>query len=107
LPKDDLEDFEIPPELGKRFYSKLNRLARKYGITRADLLEQALTLYEQFKTQKIRQEKTGVKADDEAIKKMFGAFPKSWWERLTPEEREVESKKRKEAAEARWGKKKA
>jgi hypothetical protein len=52
--KGDLEDFELPvwQNLGARWFAKVNSLARKYEMTRASILEEALRLYEQTLKQK-------------------------------------------------------
>src|SRR5580765_649638 len=46
--KGDLEDFEVPvwQDIGALWYAKLNRPAREYGITRAEVLKQALAALE-------------------------------------------------------------
>jgi len=104
--KGDLEDFELPVwhHLGARWYAKVNKLARKYEITRADLLEEAVYLFERYQ-KTLALKKVGVKeATEEDIRKVFGGFAKSWWDSLTPEQRKIEAKKRSTAAKARWAK---
>jgi hypothetical protein len=104
--KGDLEDFELPvwQNLGARWFAKVNSLARKYEMTRASILEEALRLYEQTLKQKDwPAAKTG-KISAEDVRKAFGGFAKSWWDNLTPAERKVEAAKRSKAAKARWDK---
>ena len=104
--KRDLEDFELPvwQNLGARWYAKVNKLARTYEITRADLLKEAVSLFERYQ-KTLTLKKVGVKeATEEDIRKVFGGFAKSWWESLTPEQRKIEAKKRSTAAKARWAK---
>ena len=104
--KGDLEDFEIPvwQGIGPRWYTKLNSVARKYGITRATILEDALKLYEKTLKQKEWPRARAGKISEEDVQKAFGSFAKKWWDNLTPEQREVEAKKRSNAAKARWAK---
>jgi hypothetical protein len=106
--KGDLENFEIPvwQNIGTRWYEKLNRLARKYGVTRADLLDEALGLFEKYRKTMAITKAGGKAATEEDIRKVFGGYAKSWWESLTPEQRAAEAKKRSKAAKVRWAKKK-
>ena len=104
--KGDLEDFELPVwhNLGTRWYAKVNKLARKYEITRADLLEEAISLFERYQKTMALKRVGGKEATEEDIRKVFGGFAKSWWDSLTPEQRKLEAKKRSAAAKARWAK---
>ena len=90
--------------LGNRFYTKLNRLARKHELSRAELLEEALSAFE--KSKKTMPLKKAATTED-AVRKTFGSYAKTWWASLSPEDREIESKKRSEAAKIRWKKERA
>lgn len=102
--KGDLEDFELPiwQHLGERWFARVNRLARKYEITRADLLVQALTLFEKYQKTAAFKKAGGDPATEEDLRKTFGGFAKGWWDSLSAEQRKVEAKKRSKAAKARW-----
>ena len=104
--KGDLENFELPvwQNLGARWYAKVNKLARKYEITRADLLEEAVSLFERYQKTLALKKVGGKEATEQDIRKVFGGFAKNWWDSLTPEQRKGEAKKRSMAAKARWAK---
>jgi|SRR6476646_1054211 len=100
----DLEDFELPiwQHLGERWFAKVNRLARAYSITRADLLTEALTLFEKHRKTVAFKKAGGNPATEEDLRKTFGGFAKGWWDSLSPQQRAVEAKKRSKAAKIRW-----
>jgi hypothetical protein len=80
--KGDLEDFEIPvwQGVGPRWYTKLNSVARKYGITRATILEDALKLYEKtLETEGVATGKGG-KISEGGCSKGVRQFAKKWWD---------------------------
>lgn len=102
--KGDIEDFELPiwQHLGERWFARVNRLARKYSLTRAALLTEALTLFEKYQKTARFKKAGGDPATEEDVRKTFGGFAKSWWDSLSPERRAVEAKKRSKAAKTRW-----
>ena len=100
----DLENFELPVwhDVGARWYEKVNRLARKYKMRRADLLDEAVNLFERYQKTVALKKVGGKPATEEDIRKVFGGFAKAWWDALTPQQRAEEARKRRRAAQIRW-----
>lgn len=109
------DNFEVPVwnDLGKAFYLKLNRLSRKYSMMRADLLTDALQVYD--KARKSEDVKKTLKAAGvsttnptaEDLSKVFATHARNWWATLTPEQYEEEKLKRRLGAKKRWAKRKS
>jgi hypothetical protein len=107
----DLENFEVPvwTDLSPAWYQKLNKLAREQRKRRADILREALTYYAKAEAEKNSPFRDAhVKRVDEAVHRLTsGQFAKSYWDSLTPEERERVKRERSERAQKLWAWRKA
>jgi hypothetical protein len=100
------EDFEIPvwSDLPKRWYVRLNQLARRTHVPRSIILQEALKCYAQLlrgQESPFRKLKAAEQGE-QAVKDFFGKFSRNWWQSLSPEQKALESEKRRKAALSRW-----
>jgi predicted transcriptional regulator len=102
----DLENFEIPVwiDLSPNWYQKLNKLAREHKKRRADILREALACFTKAEAEKHSpfREAHVKRVDEEAHRLASGQFAKSYWDSLTPAERERVKQERSERAKKLW-----
>ncbi len=98
------DDMTLPPAFPQSFYAVLARAAKAAGISRSEFAIKAVKFYEaSLKKQKSPSTKALGSSDADVYSEMSSQVSKSWWSKLTPEEKTARAKI---AAEGRWGKKK-
>jgi hypothetical protein len=98
------EDMTLPPSFPQSFYRTLNNAAKKAGMARAAFAIKAIRFYSAaLEKQKSPSRKALGSEGAEQFADLSRKVMKSWWSKLTPEERTARAKT---AAEGRWGKKK-
>ncbi len=98
------DDMTLPPAFPQSFYATLTKEAKAAGLSRAAFAMKAVKYYAvALKKQKSPSTKAlgAIRADD--YSEMSSQVSKTWWAKLTPEEKTARAKA---AAEGRWGKKK-
>ena len=99
------DDFLQPVWFGlsARFYTSLNRIAKKYSVTRAEVLTRGIELFAREMKRSDTKDLIPAGAQPGVLNEVMGRVAARRWERLTPEQRSAYGQK---MAAARWGKKK-
>jgi hypothetical protein len=94
----------LPPSFPQSFYAALNRAAKELGMPRATLATKAIKFYvSEMKKRTSPSAKALGLSGAEDYAEMSRKVSKTWWAKLTPEEKSARAKT---AAQGRWGKKK-
>lgn len=89
-------------DLPKSFYEKLAGYAEEFGLTTAEFLTQSITHYaKELRERNSPAVKTLGLRVTRQLKQLASEGSKSWWSKLTPEQRSERAKK---ANEGRWRK---
>jgi hypothetical protein len=99
------DDFLQPVWFGlpARFYTRLNRVAKTYSVTRAEVLTRGIELFAQEMKRNDTQDLIPAGAQPGMLNEVMGKVAARRWQGLTTEERSAYARK---MALARWGKKK-
>ena len=94
----------LPASFPQSFWRLLHAAAKKTGMARAELAAKAIKFYVAALEKKQSPSTKALGAlDADKYTEMSRKVSQSWWSSLTAEER---TKRAKQAAEGRWGKKK-
>jgi hypothetical protein len=98
------ENMSLPPAFPQSFYAVLNKAAQKAGMTRPAFAMKAIKFYSTaLEKQKSASTKALGAVDADRYGEMSRTVSQKWWSKLTSEEKTARAKN---AAQARWGKKK-
>ena len=98
------EDMSLPPSFPQSFYRALNNAAQKAGMARATFALKAIKFYSAALEKRASPATKALGSEGaEQFADMSRKVMKSWWSKLTSEEKTARAKK---AAAGRWGKKK-
>jgi hypothetical protein len=99
------EDMSLPPAFPQTFYAALNKAAKEAGLPRAAFAIKAIKYYSAaLRKGKSPATKALGASGAETYGELSSQVSKSWWSKLTPEEK---TSRARTAAEGRWGKKKS
>jgi hypothetical protein len=97
------DDMTLPPAFPQSFYAMLTKGAKAAGISRSAFAIKAVRFYvAALKKQKSPATKALGSTDAETYSEMSSQVAKTWWAKLTPEEKKKRAQK---AAKSRWAKK--
>jgi hypothetical protein len=97
------DDMTLPPAFPQSFYATLTKAAKEAGISRSAFAIKAVKFYAAaLKKQRSPSTKALGSTDAEKYAEMSSQVSKTWWAKLTPEEKKKRAQK---AAKSRWAKK--
>jgi hypothetical protein len=93
----------LPPAFSQSFFRRLAAFAEEFNMSRTTFVSRAINHYaEELRKRKSVPAKTlGADAVDKYVD-LVGKVSRSWWAKVSPEEKRARAKK---AAAARWAKK--